>query len=303
MSLLSLPVILGTVLAILIGVALGLMGGGGSVLTVPILVYVVGMSAHQAVAVSLTVVGATAVAALIPHARGGRIQWAIGGLFGVTSMVGAYAAGRVAHYIPDAVLMIVFGGLMLTTALAMMRGKSPLPANETAPRSWRELPVIQISLQGLGVGALSGLVGAGGGFLIVPALVLLAKLPMRVAVGTSLFVIAMNSTAGLAAHLQAVEIDWPVAIAMTVASIGGSLVGSNLAGKISEALLKRGFAWFVIVIAVFVLTQEVPSAFGIDLDAGLAWGILVGASAVVILMASADLARCVRGANGEGQAV
>lgn len=299
MSLLSLPVLLGTALAVLIGVALGLMGGGGSILTVPILVYVVGMSAHQAIAVSLIVVGATAVAALLPHARAGRVQWATGALFGVTSMVGAYGAGQVAHYIPDAVLLIVFGALMLTTAIAMMRGGGKLTTTDAPPRSWHELPLLQISVQGLGVGALSGLVGAGGGFLIVPALVLLGKLPMRVAVGTSLFVIAMNSSAGLAAHLQTIEVDWPVALMMTGASIAGSLLGSTLAGRIPEALLKRGFAWFVIVIGVFVLTREVPAAFGIELERGVAWGILIGASTAVLVMATVDLARRIREMGAE----
>lgn len=297
MSLLSLPVIIGTALAVLIGVALGLLGGGGSILTVPILVYVIGVPAHEAIALSLLVVGTTSIAALAPHARGGRVRWRTGLLFGATAMVGAYIAGRLAHYVPATVLLLLFGGMMLITAIAMMRGGKSKPdaaaaLSAGAPEaSFRELPIFKIVLEGLAVGAVTGLVGAGGGFLVVPALVLLGKLPMRVAVGTSLLVIAMKSFAAFAGYVQTVSVDWPLAALVTAAAVVGSFGGSALAGRVPEGMLRRGFAWFVVIMAVFILFQEVPRAFGAPLDLATAWPLVLGASAIPAVLAAIDLVR------------
>jgi uncharacterized membrane protein YfcA len=190
MSLVSAPVIAGIALAVLTGVSLGLLGGGGSILTVPILVYVIGVPAHEAIALSLLVVGTTSLSALVPHARRGSVRWKTGALFGATSMAGAYGAGKLAHLVPATILLLLFGTMMLVTAVAMMRG--PRAAEHDAPEGpLRELPIVKIVLEGLVVGSVTGLIGAGGGFLVVPALVLLGRLPMRAAIGTSLLVIAM----------------------------------------------------------------------------------------------------------------
>lgn len=292
----SLPIVLGVILAVLVGVALGLLGGGGSILTLPILVYVVGVPAHEAIALSLLVVGSTSLAALWPHARAGNVRWKTGALFGSTSMVGAFAAGKLARYIPGTVLLLFFGAMMLVTAVAMMRGGSRRRGVETyAPEArLSELPLFKIVLEGLAVGAVTGLVGAGGGFLVVPALVLLGKVPMRAAIGTSLLVIAMKSFAGLAGYLGTVSVDWGIAASVTTAAVGGSFVGGALVRRIRQDLLRRGFAWFVVVMAVFILVQEVPRAFGLDMDLATAWPLVFGASGLPLAVAVVDLVRRAR---------
>ncbi len=244
-------------LAVLVGVSLGLLGGGGSILAVPLLVYVAGMDAKEAIATSLLVVGTTSAVALIPHARAGRVRWRTGLLFGAAGMVGAYAGGRVAEFIPGSLLLVAFALMMLATAVAMIRGrKSPDKPAHT------ELPVVRVLLDGVVVGLVTGLVGAGGGFLIVPALVLLGGLPMSVAVGTSLLVIAMKSFAGLAGYLASVEIDWPFALAVTAAAVVGSLIGSRLSGVIAPDTLRKGFGYFVVVMGLVLLAQQVPTELG-----------------------------------------
>jgi uncharacterized membrane protein YfcA len=244
---------LAVALAVLIGVALGLLGGGGSILAVPLLVYVAGLDAKEAIATSLLVVGTTSAVALVPHARAGRVQWRTGLLFGAAGMVGAYAGGRLAAYLPGEMLLVAFALMMIATAVAMIRGR------RGGTRSAHvDHPVPRVLLDGVVVGLVTGLVGAGGGFLIVPALVLLAGLPMPVAVGTSLLVIAMKSFAGLAGYLASVQIDWPLALAVTAAAVLGSLVGSRLTGLVPPDTLRRAFGWFVVVMGVVVLVEQVP---------------------------------------------
>lgn len=255
------------VLSLVIGLSLGLLGGGGSILTLPILRYVLHMEAHAAIAVSLVVVGTTSLAALVPHARRGRVRWRTGAVFGAASMVGAFAAGRVAHFVPASLLLVLFGGMMLATAAAMMLGgRRAAPAASVAePQpapSPRELPVGKVLLEGVVVGAVTGLVGAGGGFLVVPALLLLGRLPMDVAVGTSLLVIAMKSFAGFAGHAGHTEIDATLTLLVTGAAVVGSVAGGALVSRISPELLRKAFAWFVVVMAIFILGQELPRALG-----------------------------------------
>lgn len=259
---------LAAILALFIGLSLGLLGGGGSILTLPILRYVLGMDAHDAIAVSLLVVGTTSAAAMIPHARAGRVRWRTGIVFGLAGMAGAFGAGRVAHLIPSSVLLGLFGLMMMVTALAMMRGrKTPAPASgaETAkPEASAELPIVKVIAEGLVVGAVTGLVGAGGGFLVVPALVLLGGLSMEVAVGTSLVVIAMKSFAGFAGYLGHAHVDWTIAGVVTVAAVIGSIGGGALASRVSPEGLRKGFAWFVVAMAFFILGQEIPRALGLE---------------------------------------
>ncbi|MFD4020837.1 sulfite exporter TauE/SafE family protein [Streptomyces sindenensis] len=244
--------------SLLIGVSLGILGGGGSILTVPILVYLAGQDTKEAIATSLFVVGVTSLAALIPHAWAHRVRWRTGLLFGAFSMAGAYAGGRLAEYIPGTVLLMAFALMMLATAYAMLR-KPRKGAKKTRP-AHRDLPLKHIAAEGLAVGAVTGLVGSGGGFLVVPALAILGGLPMGIAVGTSLLVIAMKSFAGLAGHLSGVTIDWGVAVTVTVAAVAGSLIGARLAGRISQDALRKAFGWFVVVMGVFVLAQQVGTA-------------------------------------------
>ncbi|MFE7097295.1 sulfite exporter TauE/SafE family protein [Streptomyces erythrochromogenes] len=243
--------------SVLIGISLGILGGGGSILTVPILVYLAGMGTKEAVATSLFVVGATSAIGLVPHARAGRVRWRTGLLFGAVGMVGAYGGGRLAAYVSATALLIVFALMMLATAAAMLRG--PRRHDVDGPARG-ELPVKHVVVEGLVVGAVTGLVGSGGGFLVVPALALLGGLPMSVAVGTSLLVIAMKSFSGLAGHLAGVQIDWGTTLMVTGAAVVGSLIGSRFAGRIPQDALRKVFGWFVVVMGVFVLGRQVPSA-------------------------------------------
>ncbi|MGW4701737.1 sulfite exporter TauE/SafE family protein [Streptomyces sp. NPDC004285] len=244
--------------SLLVGVTLGALGGGGSILTVPVLVYLAGQDTKAAITTSLFVVGVTSLAALVPHARAHRVRWRTGLLFGGFSMAGAYVGGRLAAYVPGTVLLVSFALMMLATAAAMLR--RPRPGRERTRRARADLPLKHIAAEGLAVGAVTGLVGSGGGFLVVPALAVLGGLPMGIAVGTSLLVIGMNSFAGLAGHLSGVGIDWPLALTVTAAAVVGSLAGGRVAGRVPRETLRRAFGWFVVVMGVFVLAQQLDTA-------------------------------------------
>ncbi len=246
------------VLAVFVGIALGLLGGGGSILTVPLLAYVAGMDAKQAIATSLLVVGTTSVVAAVSHARAGRVQWRTGLVFGVAGMVGAYAGGILSRFIPGSVLLIGFAVMMIATAVAMLRGRKEAGAADPDHR----IPVAKVIVEGLVVGLVTGLVGAGGGFLVVPALALLGGLPMPVAVGTSLVVIAMKSFAGLAGYLSSVSIDWTVAAMVTGAAVLGALIGARLTALVNPDSLRKVFGWFVLVMSSVILFEEVHPALG-----------------------------------------
>ena len=263
-------------LAVAVGVSLGLLGGGGSILAVPLLVYVAGLDSKEAIATSLLVVGVTSLAALVPHARAGRVRWRTGLVFGAAAMVGAYAGGRLAAFIPGTVLLIAFSLMMLATAVAMIRGRREAEEREGGMR------VGLVLAEGGVVGLVTGMVGAGGGFLVVPALVLLGGLPMSIAVGTSLLVIAMKSFAGLGGYLASVHIDWGLAAAVTGAAVVGSLLGGTLTGRIPADTLRRGFGWFVVVMGVFVLAQQAGSVLGTPLVGSLGIAAAVGVLTVAV---------------------
>lgn len=269
---------LAVLLSVLIGITLGLLGGGGSILAVPVLVYVAQLGAKESIATSLLVVGITSLAALIGHARARRVRWRTGLVFGSTAMVGAYLGGRLGAYIPGSWLLIGFALMMLATATAMIRGRRGDPSGMAADDggAGHEIPVVKVLAEGIVVGLVTGLVGAGGGFLVVPALVLLGGLPMPVAVGTSLLVIAMKSFAALAGYLSTVQIDWPLATAVTVAAIIGSLIGARLVRYVRADALRRGFGWFVLVMSGVVLAQELPPAALLPAGALLALLLVIG---------------------------
>jgi uncharacterized protein len=245
------------------GLVLGLLGGGGSMLTLPILVYLAGMPTRPAIAASLFVVAATSAIALIPHARARRVRWRTAAPFALTGVLGAYAGGRAADLIPATVLLIGFGLMMAAAATAMLRpsgGSRGDTATGPATSVPRQRPVAQILVLGGLVGLVTGPVGAGGGFVIVPVLTLLAGLPMAEAVGTSLFVIAVQSTAGLAGHLHSVHLNWPLTLAVTAAAITGSLIGARSVGRVRQAALRAAFGIVVIAMAALVLLQQTPTA-------------------------------------------
>lgn len=276
-------------LALLIGVSLGMMGGGGSILAVPLLVYVAGLGSKEAIATSLLVVGVTSLAALVPHARAGRVRWRTGAVFGAAAMAGAYVGGRLAALVPGTVLLLAFSLMMMATAVAMVRGRrSSTPTTghggHGGPGGHAGLRLPLVVAEGAVVGLVTGMVGAGGGFLVVPALVLLGGLPMGLAVGTSLLVIAMKSFAGLAGYLATVPVDWGLALVVTAAAVVGSLVGGRLTGALAPDTLRRGFGWFVVVLGVLVLAQQVPAVLGVGPVPGalLAGGVGVGAVALAL---------------------
>ncbi len=283
--------VIGVILSLLIGVTLGLLGGGGSILTVPILLYVFELPPEQAITSSLLVVGATSAVSLVPHALAGRVRWRTGALFGAASMAGAYLGGRASKLIAPSLLVLGFGVMMLVTAIAMMRGRREL----TGPVS-ASPPLARIAAQGVGVGAVTGLIGAGGGFLVVPALVLLGGLPMTAAVGTSLLVIAMNSAAAFLGHISAVSVPYGVALPVAAAAVIGSVVGSRFAGRVSPDALRRGFAWFVVAMAIFVLGQQVPKLLGVSLTLSQSAPWLLPAIALPPLLAALTARRQPRAA-------
>jgi uncharacterized protein len=246
-------------LSALIGVALALLGGGGSILTVPILVYGLDLETKPAIATSLLVVAVTSSAALVSYARKGLVDYRTGLIFGGAGMIGAFGGGRLAAFIPGPLLLLGFALMMFATAAAMLRGRDQEACAEASPAQVSNLPIRRVLFHGLIVGAITGLVGAGGGFLIVPALVLLGGMPMRTAVATSLLVIAMKSFAGFAGHIGNVAIDWQLAMGVTMSATMGSLAASSLSHRVSQHLLRRVFAWFVMVMAVFVVSRQLPA--------------------------------------------
>lgn len=247
--------VLTVVLAVLVGVSLGLLGGGGSVLTVPLLVYVAQQGPREAIATSLLVVAATSALGAVSHARAGRVRWRTALSFGGAGMLGAYGGGRVGALLPGTLLLVLFAVLLVATSVAMLRGSDPDEGAATGYAS-----VWHVLLHGIIVGFVTGVVGAGGGFLVVPALVLLGGLPMHAAVGTSLVVIAMKSTAGFAGYVSATAIDWPLAIAVVLAASLGAIVAGRASDRIDADRLRVGFGWFVLAVGQGVLVTEVPSA-------------------------------------------
>ena len=267
-------------LAVFVGISLGLLGGGGSILTVPLLAYVAGLDPKQAIATSLLVVGVTSAVGAVTHARAGRVRWKVAAVFGAAAMVGAYTGGRLARFVPGTILLIAFSMIMIFAAMAMLRGRKDV-GDESAGR----LPVAKIVLQGATVGLISGLVGAGGGFLLVPALALLGGLPMPAAVGTSLVVISMQSFAGFAGHLSGESIDWKLAGMVTAAAVIGSLIGGRLTDYVEPATLRKAFGWFVLAMAALVLAEEANIWIGVAVA-------IVAAIAGAMSFACARYERC-----------
>jgi uncharacterized membrane protein YfcA len=243
--------IFGFAASVLIGASLGFFGGGGSILTVPLLAYVFGLEAKVAIASSLLVVAAASAFGAAQHARAGNVEMRTALGFGAAGMAGAYAGGRAGTLLDGALLLTLFGATMLLTAIAMWRGRRmPAPAAPGRGATVRHV------LHGFGVGFFSGLVGAGGGFLIVPALVLWSGLPMTRAVGTSLLIICLQCLAGFAGYASHVQIDYALVAGVTFGAVAGSFPGAMLARRIDPASLRRAFAAFVVAMAILVLVRE-----------------------------------------------
>lgn len=242
--------------AILIGLALGMLGSGGSILTVPILVYLVGEPDKLAIAESLAIVGLIALVGAIPYGLKRQIDWVNVVWFGLPGMVGTYLGAYLSQWVPGAWQLGLFALVMLLAAYLMFR-----PQQQVAqPQKRSHLKII---LDGLVVGVLTGLVGVGGGFLIVPALVLLGGLTMHLAVGTSLLVVAMKSASGFYKYLhllpeQGYSVHWDIVLLFAALGIVGSLFGGRIAASIPQLTLRRGFAGFLVVMGIFILWQNLP---------------------------------------------
>lgn len=260
--------LLGYAGAILMGLSLGLIGGGGSILTVPILVYLFSVDAVLATAYSLFVVGLTSLIGSFSHMRLGNIHWRTAIVFGIPSIISVYLTrAYVVPAIPDPVfhlgnaavskahaILLLFAVIMLLASYSMIRKRVVMENEEAEPRYNYPL----ILLEGIVVGAVTGLVGAGGGFLIIPALVLLAKLPMKQAVGTSLIIIAAKSLIGFTGDLKGNQvIDWRFLLIFSLIAMVGIIAGSMLSRNISNEKLKPAFGWFVLVMGVYIIAKEV----------------------------------------------
>ena len=242
--------LLALVLSTLIGVSLGLLGGGGSILAVPVLVYVAGVDVHTAIGMSLAVVGATALVGGLAHARAGGVDLRAGAVFGGAGMLGAPLGAQATHTVAPRVLMLLFAALMLVVGALMLRGPSAGRGERTGPRS----PAVPAA--GFGVGLLTGFLGIGGGFLVVPALALLAGLPIHRVVGTSLLVIAANSAAGLLGHLGRGGMPPALTAAFTATAVLGALAAVRRASDLDPARLRRAFAAFVILVGLVLLARN-----------------------------------------------
>ncbi len=246
--------VLGFGLAVVIGLTLGLLGGGGSILTVPVLVYVLRYSMEQAAPMSLIVVGVTSVVGALNHHRVGNIKWDTARAFVPAAVLGAFAGARISAAVPSQVRMMIFAGLMLAAAVSMFFGPALWRRNGDDATPTRQ-PWWALSALGVVVGAITGLVGVGGGFMYVPALVLLGGLAMRQAVGTSLVLIVASCASGLLGYAGRVEFDWPAIAAFTSLAVAGVLVGSRLAARVSQTGLRRGFAVLLIILGLAVMIR------------------------------------------------
>ena len=256
-------------LSLLIGVLLGLLGGGGSILTVPMLVYVLKTDPKTAIVTSLIIVGISSLIALIPHARRHSVCWKSGLMFGLAGTLGAYGGGRLTVFFSSDALMALFGLVTLITGLAMLRprktAKPDLEARIGGAVCPLKIPMPKVLFDGFFVGVLTGLVGVGGGFLIVPALTMLVRLPMQAAVGTSLLVIVMNAVAGLMGYAGHVALDLDLTATVTGWSVFGAIIGGVLSTRISTALLRSLFGLCVLSVAGYVLYQSLTYALLLNL--------------------------------------
>lgn len=261
--------ILGYVLAVIIGVSLGLIGGGGSILTVPVLVYLLHVDPVLATTYSLFIVGFTSLVGGVKAYIKKLVDFKAVSLFGIPSILTIFVARHfILPSIPEHILfigsfelkrggllMIIFALLMLAAAISMMYNKVGKLAN--GKDDTRQDKTFSLLIPGLLVGLVTGLLGAGSGFLIIPALVLLIKLPMKTAVGTSLLIIAINSTFGFVFSIGHYSLHWPLLFLFTCLSIAGVFIGARLSEKMDGESLKKGFGWFVLVMSLIILVKEI----------------------------------------------
>lgn len=263
-------ILIGYAAAIVIGVSLGLIGGGGSILTVPVLVYILGIEPVLATAYSLFVVGSTSLVGSFTYMRKNLVDYRTALVFAIPSFIAVFLTRKfLVPALPDPIfsigemgiskniaIMIFFALIMLAASYSMIKGKKE-NGNDADSKVKFNIPLIAV--EGAVVGLITGIVGAGGGFLIIPALVLLARLPMKMAVGTSLLIIAAKSLIGFLGDLGNQEIDWKLLLIFTSLSIVGIIIGSALSKKINEMALKQGFGWFVLAMGLYIIIKELTA--------------------------------------------
>jgi uncharacterized membrane protein YfcA len=246
----------GYALAALIGLSLGLMGGGGSILTVPIFVYVLGYDPKLAIAMSLPVVGITSLVGAIGHWRAGNVRPETALLFGAIAMTGGYAGARLAVLVSGAFQLLLLATVMLLAAISMFRSALRDPRAAASGSEERPMALPLLIPVALGVGLLTGLVGIGGGFLVVPALVILARVPMHKAVGTSLLVIAMNSASAFLGYVGTVVVPWAFVAGFTIVAVAGALTATALVRFVSQRALKQAFSMLLILMGTFMVYRN-----------------------------------------------
>lgn len=259
--------ILGYLGALIIGLVLGLIGGGGSILTVPLLVYLLGYNPVVATAYSLFVVGSSSLVGVIQKHRKNQVDFKTGFTFVFPSFIAVYLTRRfivpnipeelfsIGHFMltKNMAIMVFFSVVMFLASISMIKGRKHLDAeNQQNPQ-----PYYKTFVQGLFIGLVTGLIGAGGGFLYVPALVIWAGLNMKKAVGTSLIIIAFNSLIGFTGDMQTLKIDWPFLLTFSAITIIGILFGGYFSKFVSNKKLKKSFGWFVMLMAIYILIKEV----------------------------------------------
>ncbi|MEP1742439.1 MAG: sulfite exporter TauE/SafE family protein [Kangiellaceae bacterium] len=241
-----------------IGLSLGLMGSGGSILTVPVLVYLVDQPERVAIAGSLFIVGSIALLGSLPYMKQKQVDWTTVWLFGIPGMIGTYAGAWVASYMSGLLQLSIFAVVMLLASYFMLR-----PQSNIEKKSDHQRHIFKIVIDGLIVGIVTGIVGVGGGFLIVPALVLLGGLNMRTAIASSLVIIALKSFSGFIKYLEVLEqeslsLDWTVIAVMIVIGGIGSTLGNNIANKVPQDKLKKMFGIFLIIMGIYILARSLP---------------------------------------------
>lgn len=250
--------LLSSPLGLLIGISLGALGGGGSILAVPALVYAAGQTPKQATATSLLLVTITALTGMIPHARAGRVRPLPGAVFGLCGVGGSLLGSRLNSSVDSDVLLLAFSAVMLVAAWAMWRRlRRPTPATPRRALRYTPATIAKIAVAGSFVGLLTGFFGVGGGFVIVPALVLVLGFSMPDAVGTSLLVIAINSVVATMTRLKPGVIVWSTVVPFVVASLVGVFIGGRLATSRDSSSLQRWFVALLVVVAVYTAVDSI----------------------------------------------
>lgn len=261
--------IAGYLLAAVVGMSLGLIGGGGSILTVPILVYIMGINPVLATSYSLFIVGATSLVGAYNSYRSGWVNIKIALLFGLSSIITVFIVRKILMPLIPPVLfsnehfsitqelatMVLFAVLMLLASIAMIKN-TPEETGFDKSASSVQANFFTLLLYGIAIGLVTGFLGAGGGFLLIPALVLLVKIPMKKAIGTSLLIIALNSLIGFSGDIGHFVIDWKFLIIITLIAIAGVFMGGFLSKKIDGEKLKKAFGWFVLIMGIYILVKE-----------------------------------------------